>query len=158
MTNRTYWAAGSLLAVFLASLLILFLVPQRMERRLLIFPDTAGGDRHREWHSLPHRADRSAAVEVFVEELVLGPVQLGAIPFLPKPTEVQSVAISSGSTVYLDLNGAVMFAPEGRSTPFSETAVLLEENLYHNFRWMEELVVTIDGQLPDQPRFEEIVR
>jgi hypothetical protein len=67
----------ALSVALLISLLLFFLIPQPMQQRILFFPDTAGGERHAEWHAIPYRHGRADQVQAVVEELQLGPSGIG---------------------------------------------------------------------------------
>ena len=152
MNKRKWIAGGAPAAVFVLSLALFLAFPQDAQRRLLIFPDTAGGERHREWHRIPRRRDRRDQVEMFVRELTLGPVQLGAVPFIPEEAEIRSLVLRD-DTLYIDFSEDVMFDENRVELGFGDLEQLLQENLRHNFRWLERAVILIDGQEPDAPRF-----
>ena len=158
LNKRTLIAPAALLAAFLISFFWYVLIPQDMQRRLLVFPDTAGGERHREWHLVPDRTDRVEQVRMFVRELELGPVQLGAIPFLPVGTAIRSLMLRDGDVLYLDFTPAVMFEAGTAERSFADVEQLMEENLFHNFRWLREVHFLIGGQVPEAPRFDSIGR
>lgn len=137
----------------LVSLMFFLLLPQPLERRLLIFPDTAGGARHYEWHAIPRSDGRYEAVRAMVDEILLGPVALGAVPVIDGDTDVRSLVLRDDRVLYLDFDPEIMFDRGGGERSLDEVEGLLEENLLHNFRWLDEVVVLIDGQLPEVPRF-----
>ena len=144
---------GALLAALLVSLVIFVTVPQQLERRLLIFPDTAGGSRHYEWHLVPRAAERFEQLEAMTEEMLLGPVALGAVPFLDPDTRIRSMVLRDDRILYLDFSPEIMFDRGGGERGLDGVTGLVQENLLHNFRWLDEVVVLIDGQLPEVPRF-----
>ena len=95
---------------------------------------------------------------MFVRELELGPVQLGAIPFLPAGTAIRSLMLRDGDVLYLDFTPAVMFEAGTAERSFADVEQLMEENLFHNFRWLREVHFLIGGQVPEAPRFDSIGR
>ena len=121
--------------------------PGKWNRRILIFPDTVGGERHLEYRMVPRRAMTEDKIEALVDELLLGPVNMGAVPFIPKQTSINSVVLS-GTTVYIDISEEVVFGPETGQIAFEETLDLVKANLLVNFPNLRQMVVTIAGNVP----------
>ena len=158
MNKRYYAAPGLFVAALLLSLIMYIVAPPPLERRMLFFPDTAGGDRHAEWHFVPRRSDRLEQIRLFLEELKLGPVELGSVPFIPETTELRSLVLREGDVLYVDFTPEIMFDERNSERNFADLEDLLTENLRHNFPVLERTVVLVGGQVPDAPSFGEISR
>ena len=154
MNNRSVIVSTALVASLVLSLLLYLFIPQSSQRRLLRFPDTAGGAVHSEWHYLPARDSRRDQIELFIEELKLGPLRLGAVPFIPRHSEIRSVVITDDRRLFVDFDPSVMFAEEN----VEDLIDLLEYNLSHNFRWLRDITITINGQELNVPRFANLGR
>jgi hypothetical protein len=148
----------ALSVALLISLLLFFLIPQPMQQRILFFPDTAGGERHAEWHAIPYRHGRADQVQAVVEELQLGPSGIGAVPFLSRDASIRSVILRDRSSLYIDFDSQIMFDQRYDELNFSVISDLLEQNLTRNFPGLTVLAFLIEGQLPDTPTFGEIGR
>ncbi|MEX2442863.1 MAG: GerMN domain-containing protein [Alkalispirochaeta sp.] len=158
MSKRRIIAPGLLAAVLIMSSILYLVSPPPLERRLLFFPDTAGGDQRAEWHYVPRRSDPVDQIRIFVEELKLGPVELGSVPFIPKTAEIRSIIVNNGKVVYIDFTPEIMFDESDSERNFADLKELLIDNLGHNFPAIQETAVLIGGQVPNAPSFGEISR
>ncbi len=157
--NRRYLIAPAiLLAAILVSLVSYLVAPPEFERRVLFFPDTAGGDQHAEWHYLPRRSEPIDQMRLFIEELQLGPVELGSVPFVPETADIRSIVLRDSDVLYVDFSPEIMFDERDSERNFADLEQLLTENVQHNFRNLQDTVVLIGGQVPDAPSFGEISR
>lgn len=152
-TSLAVLIVGALLVAVLA---VLF--PSQSQRRLLRFPDVAGAALHAEWRELPYRASHEEQLELFVEELILGPIQLGAVPVIPRDTTVRGVVISDDGTAYIDLSREFMFSGTDTIGTIGDRMDLIARNIKHNFRYIGSIIITIEGQLPNEPRFAAVGR
>ena len=87
-----------------------------------------------------------------VEELILGPAQITHGRLLPRETEIQAVVLDEKS-VYLDLSPDMMFGGEDVRLSVQEGLAGIRDTLLYNFRWLEQVTLTIGGQEPDVPAF-----
>jgi len=156
LNKIVYFSATIAAALFVVALTLFLLSPdQRDDRYSLAFPDTAGGALHNEWRILPNRSGARERIHMLLEEMMLGPVSLGAVPFLPETSELQSVLYDrSDRTVYIDFDPSFVVQSENGLFPFADLTALIERNLRHNVTGIDRIIVTIDGQLPGAPRFE----
>jgi hypothetical protein len=150
------FSAAAATALFVVALVLFLLVPaQRNDRYRLAFPDTAGGALHYEWRILPDRSGTREKARLLLEEMMLGPVSLGAVPFFPESSELQSVLYDrSDRTLYIDFDPSFVVESENGLYPFPDLTALIERNLRHNINGIDRIFVTIAGQLPGAPRFE----
>jgi hypothetical protein len=118
------------------------------------FPDTVGGDIHAEWRSVPARSDLNEQIALYIEEVILGPSSLGAIPYIPENTRVRRTIVEPESrTVFVDFDREVMFGSIRDEISFDDVQSLLTRSLLHNFRQIDSVVLTIEGQVPNSGRF-----
>lgn len=153
-------AAGIAAAVIVAlSVIVWNLVPtQQRDRYNVAFPDTAGGAVHHEWRTLPERNTTRERVELVVREVMLGPISLGAIPVLPEYTRLNSVVYDGETrTVFIDFsNQLILDDGDDRTVTYDQALDFVARNVYHNCRKVDVVSVTINGQVPEVPRFEEL--
>ncbi len=151
--KHTILATTLLSAALLISLLTLLLFPQEQSRRVLFFPNGVTGELGGEEHLLPRRSDRQAAIEVFLEELILGPNTLGAVRILPGRTAID-LLILRDKELYIDFSPEILDLEEETSISFDDAVDMTEYNLEYNFPFLRSITVTVAGQLPGEPRFE----
>lgn len=138
--------------------LLYITIPSTRQHRLIWFPDTAGAGFHAEWRTVPYRGERTAEISLYVEEMILGPVELGAIRIVPRGTEAKSIILSDDQTLYLDFNRGILMDDSDATASLEDRLAILTRNIHHNFRFVHAIVVTIEGQLPNQPRFARVGR
>jgi hypothetical protein len=138
---------GGWVLALVATVVWMMLLPGRWERRILIFPDTLGAGGHYEYRLVPQRNGSEEKIEILLDELLLGPVQIGAVPFLPRDSSFNSVVLDRG-IVYVDITEEVLFGPETGRIAFEDSLDLIRRNLRLNFPWLKEIVVTIAGSVP----------
>ena len=142
--------------VFIFTVVLYFTAPGQQRREYVVsFPDTAGGAPHHERRILPQREDATARVETVVRELMLGPIALGAVPFIAEDARLNSVVVDDETaTAYIDFSADILFGMQMEEFPFDEVEVMVKHNIARNVRRIDEIVVTVEGQLPGVPRFE----
>ncbi len=151
-------AVGAILLLLVIHSLVLLIWPPRFETRHFWYPDIADGPLHSEWREVPRRDTAEGAIETYIEDLVLGPVTLGAVPIVPKETRVNTVVLTEDNTLYLDLDRGVLFDTDLAYGSVDDRLALIQRNLRHNFGSLEQIVLTIEGQLPNEPRFTSVGR
>jgi hypothetical protein len=153
--------AGAIVTAVVVTLSVIvwsFLPTQQRDRYNVAFPDTAGGAVHHEWRTLPERRTTRDRVELVVRELMLGPSSLGAIPVIPEGTRLNSVVYDGETrTVFIDFsNELILDDGENRTVTYDQALDFVTRNVYHNIRSVDVVSVTINGQVPEAPRFEEL--
>jgi len=124
-----------------------------MRRRVLWFPDATASSVQAEWRFVPDRDSPQESIRVFVEELLLGPVRLGSVVFVQPGTKVQSVVLDEQKRLFVDLAGENFVSLDETGRSVEEVIQLLQQNLMHNFRFLREVQITVDGQVPGAPFF-----
>lgn len=144
---------GILLAASLAIAAAFFLIwPPELQARTLFFPGTTAVDLSGERRFLPRVQDNSRQVYLVVEELILGPVQIDHGRLLPRTTEINTVAIRD-TTVYVDLSPDILFPESEVRLDVESSLDGIRRTLLYNFRWIDDVQLTIGGQVPFYPAF-----
>ena len=151
--KQTILGAVLLVSALLFSLLSLLLFPQEYTRRVLFFPNGVTGEPAGEEHLLPRRGEREAAIELFVEELVLGPNTLGSVGILPERSSIELLMLRDGK-LYLDFSPEILDTEEELRISFDDVLDMTEYNIRYNFPFLGSVEITVTGQLPDEPRFD----
>lgn len=153
-----YGAIAILTIGLLLVTLLHTMFPTERHRRLVWFPDTTGAGLHAEWRTVPAREDVTAQIAMYLEEMVLGPVELGAIRIVPRGTEMRAVILAEDGTLYIDFDGTILMDDADATGSIDERIAVLSRNILHNFRFVRGIIVTIEGQVPNQPRFARLGR
>jgi hypothetical protein len=91
-------------------------------------------------------------LELVVQELILGPTEIRHGRLLPRGTKISSLAVE-GYIVYVDLSPDMVFGEQEVRVGVEEGLRGIKESLLYNFRWLEDVVLTIGGQEPFHPPF-----
>lgn len=147
LPNRVIVPTVLFVLLVLSTVVWVVVLPEPYERRILVFPDAVAGSAHVEFRLVPMRPKLEQRVVVLIEELLLGPVQVGAVPFLPEGTIIQSVILGD-ENVYIDLSAHVLFGAETDTMAFDDSILFLEQNIRLNFPQLGKVLVTVDGNVP----------
>lgn len=131
-----------------------FVPPERVERTLL-FPRMRGSTLAGEERLVPRVGERSREVTLLVEELLLGPTRITNRRALPRSTRIDS-AILVDDTFYLDLSAEAILSEEQTEIDVTMGLAAIEETLRYNFRWLDQVVITMDGNVPFSPAYRPI--
>jgi hypothetical protein len=151
--KHTILATVLLSSSLIISILSLLLFPQPQSRRVLFFPDGVTGELGGEEHLLPRRNDREEAIELFLEEVILGPNTLGSVSLIPESTEIRLLILREKS-LYIDFSPAILDAEEKTRTSFDDALDMTRYNLELNFPFLRSVTMTVAGQVPGEPRFD----
>jgi hypothetical protein len=134
------------------SLALYLLLGQERVRRTLFFPDLLSDEVHAEERIVTRRGASGEAVQLLLEEVILGPASINSSRVVPKTTKINALFIDD-RTVYVDLSPrAIGDSPDVR-VDFEKALDLLERNVLFNFRFVQDVVITVDGQVPYTPYF-----
>ncbi|MFW6338691.1 MAG: GerMN domain-containing protein [Alkalispirochaetaceae bacterium] len=151
--KHTILATTLLSTSLFISILAVILFPQEQSRRVLFFPDGVTGELGGEEHLVPRRSDRQAAIEEFLEELILGPITLGAVRVFPAETEIALLMLRE-KELYIDFSPEILDLEEETNTSFDDALEMTKYNLRYNFPFLRSITVTVSGQLPGEARFD----
>lgn len=130
--------------------------PERVSRTLL-FPGTTATELSGERRLVPRTPDDERAIELLVEEILLGPARISHSRAMPRGTRLRSLILEAG-TVYLDLDESAMFGGPDVRVDAQTGLRAISESISYNFRWIERVVLTIDGNVPFVPAYRPVGR
>lgn len=136
-----------LILILLFSVLIMFNFEKGRSTYVLFFPLDSMNGKNAEIREVYRSNDSQHRLEIFIKEIILGPVALKMYPFIPEGTKIRSF-VWRNEKLYLDLNKD--FIRETASIPldYIERIDFLKENILFNFPQIEEITVTVEGQIP----------
>jgi hypothetical protein len=141
-----------LVGSFLIALAFYLIWPPETQARTLFFPGTTDTRLSGERRLVPRVRAGERKVYLVVEELVLGPIEIKHGRLLPRSTEVNFVAIS-GTTAYIDVSTDILFPGAEVRVDVTTSIAGIRDSVLYNFRWLDEVEVTIGGQVPFEPAF-----
>jgi len=116
--------------------------------RIFFFPDHKSSAPMGETRKTPRIPfDKEKNMEIFVNELLLGPVNMSLDPLFSTGTKLEKI-LYRNKTVYLDLNFMALL-PDKRTSDFADSMMLVERNIKFNFPHVENVIITILGQVPE---------
>lgn len=145
-------AAVMLVATCVISLVFYLALHADNSERVLFFPGNISDDISGERRVVTNFPALERDMEVLVEEVILGPTSLYRSRVLPKDTEIR-VFMLRDNVLYVDLSRDALFGDDSVRLDFDESAAVLRRALQFNFRSLEDVVITVEGQLPNQPYF-----
>jgi len=144
---RTVVALIIILAL-LISLIVFFHSNFNRKEYIFFYPDHQTGNSSGEIRRTPGFFFKNEKnLEIFVRELLLGPLDMKLDPLFSSGTKVEKM-LYRNRIVYLDLN-LTAFKPDKKVIHgFDKGIMFLEENIKFNFPFVNKVVITISGEEP----------
>ncbi len=136
---------------FIAGIVFLNLGFGRLDQ-VLFFPLDNGNGFNGEERLIRRYTGKVERMKHTINELLLGPSELELENIVPLGTKLQSLILSD-RTVYLDFSKDFFEDFKGYSLPFQERLEYVERNMFFNYPFLDEVVITIEGQLPLNPYY-----
>ena len=138
-----------LIAVFTA-FLIMTLVFLRVDadrriERVLFFPNEGGRELHGELRRLPVRDDLAGNLELFIDELVLGPDEIDLYRLFPKEVKLESLLLD-GNVLYLGYSENLVTTAENVPLSLNGIIAAVADAVVFNFPEIKEVKTSIGGE------------
>jgi hypothetical protein len=140
--------AGALLLILLLSLGLYF-ARRPWVQRVLFFPQFQERKLVGEQRFLPRRGGLEGNVELYLEELILGPARPALDRVVPKNVRLLSVIARHG-TVYASFSREIITGRTGASLSLAEELQSIANGLLFNFPQIHSLFLLVEGQLPGE--------
>ncbi|QEN07506.1 hypothetical protein EXM22_05695 [Oceanispirochaeta crateris] len=137
----------ALIFLFLITVLILFNLEKGRNSHVLFFPLDGMNGKNAEIRNIYRSSDPKHRIDLFISELILGPVELELNSFMPEGTKIKA-SIWSGNSLYLDFNKDFILDTPRIPLSYTEKIDYLQRNIKFNFPHIKEIVVTVEGQIP----------
>ncbi len=144
--SRKFLILLSLLIVFFLLALVFMVVDaDRRVERVLFFPDEEGQSLHGELRRLPERDETGGNIELYIEELLLGPVSIDLYRLFPQEVKLESLLFDEG-TLYLGFSENLITTAE--YVPMSITDIIgaVGKAVVFNFPEVKEVKTAIGGE------------
>ena len=146
-----------LLLAFVIALFFYLMYPPERVARTLFFPGAARTDLSSERRLIPRVSSSERAVRLVVQEMLLGPTNIAHGRALPRETTINSIMLQD-RVVYLDLSQEPILARSDVEGLVETGLEAIRRSILFNFRSIDEVVVTIDGNVPFVPAYRPSVR
>jgi len=140
---------GALFLFLFVLSLSLYFLKQPWSARVLFFPETATGRLVGERRFLPTRRELTADVELYVQELILGPADPLLRRVVPGDVILQSVLSRQGE-VYVSLSKEIVDLSPDAALSFDQAMQAIADGVLYNFPHVKRLYLLVEGQLPGE--------
>ena len=135
-----------LIVIFLISIISYFSTNLRKTDRIFFFPDHNSSKTIGESRKTPRIPfDKEKDMDIFVKELLLGPISMSLDPLFPAGTKLEKI-LYRDKIVYLDLNFMALLPDKRAGHGFDNSILLIEKNIKFNFPFVKKVIITVLGQ------------
>ena len=153
--EKKYAAIGmSFFVVLLISIFFFIFREDNDVKRIIFFPDvtfaTEIGEKlySGEERVMPYLESFEENVELYVNEVILGPTRPDHAEIIPKNTKLLTIMLRD-STLYINLSGNSLLDSENTILNAAERINAIGSNIKYNFKNIESIYICINGQIPD---------
>jgi hypothetical protein len=139
-----------ILFIFLFILsLTLYFIAKPWSPRVLFFPEQTTGKLVGERRFLPPRRGLTSQVELYVQELILGPSDPLLARIVPREVRLRSVIARNGE-VYVSLSREIVQSRPDASMSFDQSLQAIANGVLFNFPSIRDLYLLVEGQIPGE--------
>ena len=140
---------GILFAFLLVLSLTLYFVTKPWNPRVLFFPEQTTGKLVGERRFLPPRRGLTSQIELYVQELILGPSDPLLTRIVPREVHLLSVIAEDGE-VYVSLSREIIQIQPDAPVSFDQSLQAIANGVLFNFPAVRDLYLLVDGQIPGE--------
>ena len=150
LDNNNLRLIFGILFVFLLVLsLTLYFVTKPWYPRVLFFPENTTGKLVGERRFLPYRSGLTSQIELYVQELVLGPSNPLLTRIVPREVRLRSVIARDGD-VYVSLSREIIQIEPDAPLTFEQSLQAIANGVLLNFPAVRDLNLLVEGQIPGE--------
>lgn len=144
LEKRTLLLISIMVVLVILSMTIYFVVGNNLVRRVLFFPgrNTSSG----EMRHVPKQEYVEENIELFINELILGPYSIDHLRLIPEKTKLQGLLLRNKSFLFIDFSADLIVSEQELSINTAKILELIKKNLMYNFPILEEISLSVDGQ------------
>ena len=144
LEKRTLILISIMIFLLLISITLYFFVDNNLVRRVLFFP---GRDNYSaEMRRVPRQNSLENDIELFINELILGPYNIDHLRAIPENTKLQNLLLRNSSLLYIDFSADLVVSETKLNIVQSDIIELIRKNLNYNFPILEKIILSVDGQ------------
>ena len=136
------------LAALVVVALCLFKAQHTYTERTLFFVEPVSKAVVLEHRLIAEKHDLELNAELLIKDELLGPALLVRDSVFPAGTRLNHVLLRDG-ILYADLSIEAMFPSAHSGLNFKDSIQILEKTISFNFPQIEQIVITIDGSIPN---------
>jgi hypothetical protein len=140
---------GALFIFLFVLSLTVYVLSRPWTPRVLFFPEDVTGKLVGERRFLPPRRGLAANVELYVQELILGPSEPLTDRLVPKEVRLDSVVAGQGN-VYVSLSREILKPSPDTPLGFDQTLQAIADGVLYNFPQVRRLHLLVEGQVPGE--------
>jgi len=97
---------------------------------------------------MPFIGDTEKDIELFVNEIILGPIRPDHGEIIPKNTQLLTTIVRD-DVLYLNFSGNALLNSENTVLDIGERINTIGSNIKHNFTGIKNIYICVNGQIPD---------
>ncbi|MDC7228190.1 MAG: GerMN domain-containing protein [Spirochaetales bacterium] len=132
-------------AFFLVTLVFITLDAESRVERVLFFPDEEGRELHGELRRLPVRDSRAGNIELYINEIILGPATIDLYRLIPQGVKLESLLVDD-EVLYLGFSENLVTTAENVPMSFNGIIEGVEKAVVFNFPEIKEVKTAIGGE------------
>jgi len=140
---------GTLFLFLIVLSLAFYFLSKPWSTRVLFFPESTTGRLVGERRFLPPRRGVTANVELYVQELILGPADPLLDRVVPRDVTLQSVLSRQGE-VYVGLSKEIIDLSPEAAMSFDRAMQVIANGVLYNFPHVKRLYLLVEGQIPGE--------
>jgi len=140
---------GTLFLFLIVLSLAFYFLSKPWSTRVLFFPESTTGRLVGERRFLPPRRGVTANVELYVQELILGPADPLLDRVVPRDVTLQSVLSRQGE-VYVGLSKEIIDLSPAAAMSFDGAMQAIANGVLYNFPHVKRLYLLVEGQIPGE--------
>ena len=140
---------GILFVFLLVFSLTLYFVTKPWYPRVLFFPEDTTGKLVGERRFLPPRSGLTSQIELYVQELILGPSSPFLTRIVPREVRLRSVITRDGD-VYVSLSREIIELQPDAPLSFDQSLQAIANGVLYNFPRVRDLYLLVEGQIPGE--------
>jgi hypothetical protein len=129
--------------------LTLYIVTKPWYPRVLFFPDATTGKLVGERRFLPPRSGLTSQIELYVQELILGPSDPPLTRIVSREVRLRSVIARDGK-VYVNLSREIIEPQPNALLSFDQSLQSIANGVLYNFPAVRNLHLLVEGQIPGE--------
>ncbi len=131
--------------VLILSLFLYFFIDNVHVTRTFFFPGR-NGNLSGETRRLPHKKTKETEIQQFVEELILGPIDINHNRLIPEDTRLLTVMYRHKNTVYLDFSADFVVHDKSMLLNAQQMVSGIKKNITYNFPFVKHIIVAVNGE------------
>ncbi len=153
--EKKYAAIGmSFFVILLISIFFFIFREDNDVKRTIFFPEVTFATEideksySGEERVMPYLASYEENVELYVNEVILGPIRPNHAEIIPKNTKLLTIMLRDNA-LYINLSGNSLLDSENTILNAAERVNAIGSNIKYNFKNIKSIYIFINGQIPD---------